>query len=513
MIRRVLLTVLAVLLLSPKVFADSTWINDLRSLFLSDSAIIYAINIRTFGAQDINKNGIIETAEGEESGNFLNAISRLDELQTIGINTIHILPVMETGKTKALGTAGSLYAASSFNKLNPQLKSPRSALSVEDQAIKFINEAHRRKIRVIIDVPACGSYDLYMKRPELFAKNSSGEPVTPSDWTDVRLFNAGNESYINSDVYRLYKEFVDYVIMLGADGIRADVATSKPAKFWKDLIDYSRLKDPQFMWLAEASDSWTKAVAPEAVFTPYDKLLEAGFDGFYGSYFNMKDWRSASELMNHVKFTNSIKSKFIEPKSVIGSFTTHDELSPVLINGPAYSNMIMWLNATLPVNAYYIDGFSTGDNYIYLWGNKKAPKTFTDDDFYFVHRGKLDIFNFSRRPGGNNFELLRDFTLANNFKKYILSNMKNYKFIPLKTTNAQVFAYALSGNKTTVLVFGNMNFRAYSEASIKVPAYEDTKLTIPVKIDSSPVSSKGKFDVNLLPGEIQVLMVNDFEMK
>lgn len=511
--RRFIIVLLAVFFSMSSVFAQDSWVNDLRTLFLSNNAIIYELNIRTFAAQDTNKDGIIETVDGEESGNFLNAIGRLDELQGLGINTLHVMPIMAVGKTKALGTAGSLYAASSFNELNPQLKSERSALSLEDQARKFISEAHKRKMRVIIDLPACGSYDLYLKRPELFLKDASGQPVVPSDWTDVRLFNAGTETAINSEVYNLYREFVDYVIILGADGIRADVATMKPAKFWKELIDYSHKKDPQFMWLAEASDSWTEAVSPQAVFTPYDKLLEAGFDGFYGSYFKMKDWRKAEELLNHIKFTNSLKSKFGQPKSVIGSFSTHDELSPLLINGEAYSNMILWLNSTLPLNAYYVDGFVTGDNYIYLWANKKARKSYTDDDYYFVHRGKLDIFNFSRQPGGKNMLFRNNFAMANAFRYYIAPILANGKYVQLRTDNPSVFAYGLSYSKTTVLVFGNMNFRGFSEALIKVRGYNDSMLVIPVKADSAPISQKGKFKVNLVPGEIQVLLINDFELK
>ena len=267
------------------------------------------------------------------------------------------------------------------------------------------------------------------------------------------------------------------------------------------------------MWLAEASDSWTEAVSQDAVFTPYDKLLEAGFDGFYGSYFNMKDWRTASELMEHIKFTNSIKNKYGEPKAVIGSFTTHDELSPVLINGQPYSNMILWLNSTLPVNSYYVDGFDTADNYIYLWGNKKARTTYTDDEYYFVHRGKLDIFNFSRQPGGKNTNFKRDFVMANSFKRFIAPVIANGKFVELKTNNSSVFAYGLSYNKTTVLVFGNMNFRANNEAVIKVPHYNDSFLTIPIEMDTAPISEKDKFKVNLMPGEIQVLLVNEFELK
>lgn len=495
-----------------QVIAKEVWINNLRNDFLNHSSVIYAVNLRNFNAQDINKNGVIDFDENEESGNFLNAIARLDELQANGISAIHLLPVTPVGKMKALGTAGSLYSAAGFNTLNPQLKSDKTMLTIEEQARKFINEAHERGIAVIVDVPACGSYDFYLQRPELFVKDKSGQPVIPADWTDVRLLNSGTESVINRDVYNVYREYVDYMMDLGVDGIRADVAHSKPAKFWKELIDYSRQRDPQFLWLAESSDSWKDSVSEYTGYTPYDKLLAAGFDGYYGSYFNMKNWKASKELMTQVTNDLNLEKKIGQPKSVIGSFTTHDELSPILVNGRKYSEMIMWLNATLPINSYFVDGFDTGDKYIYFWANKKAPKTYTDDDFYFVHRGKIDIFNFSAKPGGNDFELQKEFKRSNEFKKYVGTIYYGGSFKPLKSSNPSVFAYAVSGNKNTIIVIGNMNFRASADSSVNVPRFNNNLDVIPIKIDSVPISDKGKIKVELKPGEIQVLQVNNFEI-
>lgn len=82
-------------------FSADVWVNDLRRMFTKDSAIIYEINLRTFGAQDTNKNGIIDFDDAEESGTFLNAIAKLDELPQKGINTIHVMPITPVGKTKA----------------------------------------------------------------------------------------------------------------------------------------------------------------------------------------------------------------------------------------------------------------------------------------------------------------------------------------------------------------------------------------------------------------------------
>lgn len=512
MIKRVLTVIATIVFASQSAIAADVWINNLRKTFADNSAIIYEINIRTFNANDANKNGIIDIADGEESGNFINAVERLDELVQKGINTIHVLPITPVGKTKALGTAGSLYSSSGFDSINPQLVSLTSSLSPQNQVIKFVNEAHKRGIAVIVDLPSCGSYDLYLKRPELFVKDKSNQPVIPSDWTDVRLLNAGSETAINSEVFNLYRKFVDMAINLGFDGIRADVATSKPAKFWQELISYSRKKDPQFLWLAEAFDKG-EGVSEYTVFTPYHKLLEVGFDGYYGSFNNFKDFKNGKELTNLVSATINNLSKYSDDKSVIGSFVTHDEMSPILVNGPKLSEMIIWLNATLPVNSYFVDGFDTGDSYLYMWGNKEAVKTYTDDDIYFVHRGKIDIFNFSRKPGSNNMELLSNFIMANGIKKQLATHINSGKFIPLKTKTHSVFAYAISYNGKSLVVIGNLDFKNNVDAKISVRKLTKDTSVLPLKIDSVPVCDKGKFTVNLRAGEIQVLLLNNLEIK
>lgn len=492
--------------------AKSVWVNRLRSDFLRHSATIYAINLRTFNANDKNNNGIIEFDKGEWSGTFLNAINRLNELKQEQVTAIHLLPITPVGKVKALGTAGSLYAASDFKSLNPQLKEQNSKLSIEDQARKFISAAHDRGIAVIVDVPGFASYDLFLQRPELFVKDSSAQPVIPVDWTDVRVLDAGNENYINPDVFKLYKDFTDYMMDLGVDGIRVDVASSKSAKFWKELIEYSRKRDREFLWLAESSNVWNDAVSNRTVFTPYDKLLAAGFDGYYGSYFNLKNWTSAKDLQKQVNLDLSLSKKFGTPKSVIGSFTTHDELSPILEKGENYSRMIMWLNATLPVNSYAIDGFPTGDTYVYEWANKQAPKTYTDDDYYFAHKGKLDIFNFSAKPGGNRSKLREEYIRANMIKPVANNIYKTGNFRFLKTNCDKVFAYAISDYHQTIIVIGNIDFNSEIISKVSVPYLKKGESALPLIMQNIPVIDNGKISSNLNPGEIQVMIFNEFSL-
>jgi len=296
------------------------------------------------------------------------------------------------------------------------------------------------------------------------------------------------------------------------DGIKANVPSLKTYSFWKNLIDNTRLQNPQFLFLAEASPS---DISPCEYVQPisFNKLLDAGFDGYYGGYSDLKNWKTSNDLISHVKTDIELRKKYIGKKSVIGNFATHDQISPILVNGPQFSKMIIWLNATLPLNSYYVDGFSTGDDYIYFWANKKAPKTFTDDEYYFVHRGQPDIFNFSRKPQGNHYDIVQDFSMANKLKVKAKNVLTNGNFLPLKTSSANVFAYSRNLDKESIIVIGNLDFKTTQNVTVSVPKISNDSSSIPIKINNIPTISKGKISTTLAPGEVQVIYFNSGEGK
>lgn len=491
--------------LASKAFAYSGWINDLKSLFVANKAIIYCINPRTFNAKDTNKNGIIEEDKGEVSGNFVNATDRLDEIQRHGYNTILLMPITPVGKIKALGTAGSLYATSDFSAINPQLKDKNSKTSLEEELIAFVDECHSRKIRVMVDLPCCGAYDLYLSNPQLFKKDKNNNPIVPSDWTDVRLLDGGSEVSINSDVYAQYKSFIKMCVNLGIDGVRADVPSAKPCAFWKKLISETQKTDPQFLFLAEDSQTKRPALGEDILNVSCDKILDAGFDGIYGNYSNVKNWKTAQNLYAEVRSGLNFIRKNKGNKGIVGNFATHNDISPMLVNGPQYSKMILWLGATLPINTLAVDGFTTGDDYIYFWANKKAPKTYTDDEYYFVHRGQIDIFNFSRRPGGKMQEFAAECLMANRFKALAAPIIENGTFKTYMTSSQSVFAYSMTYDKTSIIVIGNLDFQRSQDAKIFIPGMSKDLPSIPIKIQNIPHLEKGKIVTTLAPGDIQVL--------
>ena len=178
-VKKFFIALAVMLFLSGTVYAEEQT-KSLRAMFQNNEAVIYSVNLRTFNADDKNGNGIIEFSNGETSGSFINAVERLDELKELGINTIHLLPITPVGKIKALGTAGSLYAIADFTTVNSQLLDPNSDLSPREQAKFFIDECHKRNIKVIVDLPSCGAYDLFINRPDLFVQNKDGTPYFPA---------------------------------------------------------------------------------------------------------------------------------------------------------------------------------------------------------------------------------------------------------------------------------------------------------------------------------------------
>jgi len=481
--------------------AQNLWINDLRSTFLNNEANIYVVNIRTFGAKDVNKNGYID--KNEESGNFINAINRLDELANLGVNTIHLLPITKTGKHKALGNAGSLYAMASFTELNPQFDFAKNKYDVFQEAKLFVAEAHRRGIRVIADLPSCGAYDMFLSHPELFYKTQDGSPAIAADWTDVRVFKTVEGNKVNPVILNMHKEFVDLMLSLGIDGIRADVAAIKPYEFWKELIDYTRSKSPQFLFLAEASPLWSNPAEGITSYTSVHNLLKAGFDGHYGRFNNFENIKTADEFFKLIN-----KDDTPLQSALIGSFATHDTTSPMLKGGVPYSTLLIWLNFTLPVNPYFVDGFLSGDTYSYPYSNTKAPYTQTDDDLFFTHKGKIDIFNFSRAPGGLETKIVSEYLTALRFKNWAKPILKSNKLVRVRTDNENILAYARVQNEDSVLVVANLNPVKTIETSVKVPKIRQTSFVVPVKFVSPPKIKNGKIQMKLMPYEVQVLLLN-----
>jgi len=479
--------------------------NDLRSLMNNNQSKILAIIPRTFNAKDTNGNGYIDG--NEKRGTFINAIDRLDEVKAQGYNTLHILPIHEPGKQRAMGIAGSLYSPKDLLKIDPNLADPNDPRPVEEQFKTFIDECHKRNIRVMLDLPSCASFDMFEEKPELMAIERDGLAKTPQGWNDIRMFQPWEDEgkrTLNPKLLELHKQYVDMCIDLGIDGIRADVARAKPVEFWDIIIPYSHKRDPQFGWLAE---TYTHEDASPQANMPADRpedSLRAGFDMIYGQYHIFHEWTTATQFMNEVKQYLDMSYRLPKGKSVIGSFATHDDMSPMFHGGADYCKMTSVLQATLPMlNPYFVDGFQSGDYYLYDYANKTVDEsqTQTESNQMTVHHGRLDIFNPSRKPGGDDPSIGEFNTACFKVKdKYadVINKGSMIEFDKTGDVNDQIITYARHYKGKTLLVVANKNINRSVACKIKVPTLKASQ-----ELD------------NLVPsyGKESILQVADNELK
>lgn len=491
--------------------------NNLKTLFRTNQAKILAILPRTFNAKDTNGNEYIDG--NEINGTFLNAIERLDEVKAQGFNTFHILPIHTPGKMKAMGTAGSVYSPLDLLSIDPALIDPKDPRSDKEQFKAFIDACHQRGIKVMLDLPSCASYDMFLNHPEWMAIERDGLAKTPQGWNDIRMFQPWEDEgkrTLNPKLLELHKEYIDMCIDLGIDGIRADVARAKPVEFWDVIIPYSRMRDPEFGWLAE---TYTYEDASPQANMPYDRpedSLRAGFDMIYGQYHIFHEWATASTFMDYVKEQLGMSYRLPKGKSLIGSFATHDDISPMFHGGTDYCNMTMGLQATLPMlNPYIVDGYQSGDYYLYSYEDKFNPITATDNNEMTVHRGKLDIFNHSRKPGGKNPEIGKFMTSAFKMRDKYADIISRGTFIELDKQldkNDQVIAYARHLNGRTLLVVANKNVNRSVACKINVPtlkAGQELKNLLPSYGKESILQAeKDTLSVDLGPARVHVFEID-----
>lgn len=491
--------------------------NDLRTLFTTNSAKILAIIPRTFNAKDTNGNEFIDS--NEVHGTFLNAIDRLDEVKAEGFNTLHVLPINPPGKDNAMGTAGSVYAPEDLLKFDPILIDKKDPRSPQEQFKAFVDACHKKGLRVMVDMPSCASYDLYMEKPELMAHERNGLAKTPQGWYDIRMFEPWEDEgkrTLNPELLEYHRKFVDLMIDSGVDGIRADVARAKPVEFWDIIIPYSRKRNPEFAWLAE---SYTYEDASPQANMPYDRpedSLRAGFDAYYGQYHIFNEWNTAKELNDYVIDNLNMSYRLEKGKSLIGSFATHDDISPMSHGGAVYCNLTSGLEATLPMlNPYFVDGFQSGDNYDYSYRDKYSTETSTDNHEMTVHQNKLDIFNLSRKPGGDEPEIGKFMTSALKFRDDYADVVKRGSYIVLdkkKDKTDQVIAFARHRQGRTLLIIANKNVNRRVACKVEVPtlkANQKLKNLLPSYGEESKFQvSQGEVSVDLGPGRIHVFEID-----
>lgn len=178
------------------------------------------------------------------AGDLNGVTSNLDDLHALGVNIVWLMPIHPDGQLKKKGSLGSPYAVRDYYSIDP-------GLGTKDDLHRLVQEAHKRQMKVIIDIVANHTAwdSVMMAHPDYYKKDKEGRITSPYDWTDVAALD-----YSNLKLRRYMIDMLLYWIKdFDLDGFRCDAAGEVPTDFWEEARKELEEVKPDIMMLAEAS--------------------------------------------------------------------------------------------------------------------------------------------------------------------------------------------------------------------------------------------------------------------
>lgn len=179
------------------------------------------------------------------AGNFNGVTAQLDNLKSLGVTILWIMPIHPIGEKFRKGEYGSPYSVQDFYAINPRY-------GTLDDFQQLVAGAHRRGMKVIMDLVANHtSWDnVMMKYPEFYKHDAQGKMIPPvPDWTDVAALN-----YSDAALRQYMISMLKYWIQTcDVDGFRCDSAAMVPTDFWEQVRTALVKVKPDIILLAEAS--------------------------------------------------------------------------------------------------------------------------------------------------------------------------------------------------------------------------------------------------------------------
>ncbi len=189
-------------------------------------ATIYQVNIRVFSQQR----------------NFAGVTARLDSIKALGVNVIYLMPIQPVGQLKAIN---SPYCIRDHKAVNPEFGTLTDLRALVDGA-------HKRGMAVLLDwVGNHTSWDhVWMSNADWYAKDNSGNIISPNGWTDIAQLNFNNQDMRKA----MIKAMKFWVLTANVDGFRCDYSDGPPVDFWKQAIDTLRkINTHKLLMLAEGT--------------------------------------------------------------------------------------------------------------------------------------------------------------------------------------------------------------------------------------------------------------------
>ena len=179
------------------------------------------------------------------TGNLNGVTAQLDQLQSLGVTILWIMPIHPIGEKGRKGIFGSPYSIMDYYAVDP-------AYGTLEDFKRLVSEAHKRGMKVIMDLVADHTAwdSVMMKHPEFYKHDRQGQVIPPvPDWTDVAALNY-SDLQLRDYMFSMAKYWVQ---TCDVDGFRCDAAAMVPTDFWVQLrAELTKIK-PDIVLLAEAS--------------------------------------------------------------------------------------------------------------------------------------------------------------------------------------------------------------------------------------------------------------------
>jgi starch synthase (maltosyl-transferring) len=136
-----------------------------------------------------------------DTGTLLKCIALLPYIRSLGINTVHLLPITSVGQDGKKGTLGSPYGIRNAYKLDENLAEPALGLDVHVLFAGFVEAAHRLGMRVVMEFVLRTSSkdgDWIGEHPEWFYWIREDVPDREADSADAEAY--GNPVFPDDDL-------------------------------------------------------------------------------------------------------------------------------------------------------------------------------------------------------------------------------------------------------------------------------------------------------------------------
>ena len=170
----------------------------------------------------------------------------LDQIKSLGVDVIWLMPIYPVGELNRKGSLGSGYSIKDYRAVNPDM-------GTLDDLQALVDKAHGLDMHVLLDWVAnhtAWDNSLTTEHPEWYTMDSLGNFMSPvPDWSDVIDLNYDNEG-LRTYMIESLKYWVEAADI---DGYRCDMAHMVPTAFWDSARVALDAIKPVFM-LAETEN-------------------------------------------------------------------------------------------------------------------------------------------------------------------------------------------------------------------------------------------------------------------